>query len=116
MPEVPNTRFINFVDTPANVTYGASGGAQVNLDPQTGGVIDLTGFRRINLLIGSTTATSFEVFIGKISGSTLSQGNTQPIDNKVHTFEVVGPQMTLWLIGGRPNKNEKVQLWVYLRS
>ena len=116
MADIPNTRFINFVDTPATIKYNQSGDARVNLDPQTGGVIDLSGFRRANVLIGSTTASSFLVAIGKISGATLAQGNNEPIDSKVHTYDVVGPQLTLSLMGGPPNTREKVQLWVYLSS
>lgn len=116
MADIPNTRFINFVDTPATIQYSQFAEAQVNLDPQTGGVIDLSEFRRMNVLIGSTNASSFEVFIGKISGTTLSQRYSKPIDNQIHTFEVVGPQMTLWLNGGPPQSEEQVQLWVYLSS
>ncbi len=116
MADIPNTRFINFVDTPASIKYSQGGEAQVPLDPQTGGIIDVSGFRRISILIGSTKASSFEVFIGKISGTTLAQRNGQPIDHKIHTFEVVGPQIILWLMGGPTNSQEKVQLWVYLSS
>ena len=116
MADVPNTRMFNFVDTPANIHYSQFGEAQVPLDPQTGSIIDISGFRRINIRIGSTKAKTFSVFIGKNSGATLSQDFNQPIDNQTHTFEVIGPQMNLFLKGGPPNSQEKVQLWVYLRS
>ena len=116
MADIPNTRMFNFVDSPAVIHYSQFGEAQVPLDPQTGSVIDITGFRRISVRIGSTKAKSSSVFIGKISGTTLSQEFNQPIDNLTHTFEVIGPQMNLFLKGGPPNTQEKVQLWVYLRS
>lgn len=116
MAETPNTRFINFVDTPASIKYSPSGEAQVPLDPQTLGIIDVSGFRRASVLIGSTKASLSNVIMGKISGTTLSQFNSQPIDNKIHTFDVVAPEMSLWLTGGPPNSKEKVQLWVYLTS
>ena len=115
MADIPNTRFINFVDTPVIVSYTASGFGRVVLDPQTDGVIDITGFRTISVLIGPTKATSFAVLIGKISGATLADSANQPVDQKIHTFNVTGPQMVLNLNGGPPNSHEKVQLWVYLR-
>ncbi len=116
MADIPNTLFFNFVDTPAIIQYSQFAEAQVILDPQVGGIIDVSGFRRVSIRIGSTNATSFSLFIGKISGATLSQEFSQPIDNQIHTFEVVGPQMSLFLKGGKPNSREEVQLWVYLRS
>src|SRR5436305_6359330 len=103
MADVPNTRMFNFVDTPANIHYSQFGEAQVPLDPQTGSIIDISGFRRINIRIGSTKAKTFSVFIGKNIGATRSQDFNQPIDNQTHTFEVIGPQMNLFLKGGPPN-------------
>ena len=116
MVDIPNTRFVNFVDTPAAITYSQFGEAQVNLDPQTGGILPLEEFRQVSVRIGSTKALSFQVFMGKISGTTLSVRSVGPIDDAIHTFDVVGPQMSLWLMGGAPRSKEKVQLWVYLRS
>ena len=116
MTDIPNTRFINFVDNPAAIQYSQYGEAQVNLDPPTGGILDIREFRRVSIHIGSTNASSFWVSMGKISGATLSQGYTQPLDGNTHTFEIVGPELALWLLGGAPNSQEQVQLWVYLRS
>src|SRR5829696_3802300 len=115
MPDIPNTRFINFVHTPAAIQYNQFGGALVNLNPPTR-IIDIRQFRRASICIGSTSASSFWVSIGKISGPTLSMGHTRPVDGNIHTFEVVGPEMALWLLGGTPNSQEQVELWVYLRS
>jgi len=41
MVDIPNTPFIKFVDTPSAITYSQFGEAQVLLDPQTGGVLQL---------------------------------------------------------------------------
>jgi hypothetical protein len=116
MADIPNTRFINFVDNPVAIEYSQFGEAQVRLEPQTGGVVDVTGFRQASVRIGSTKASSFQVYIGKIAGATLSARYSGPLDDAIHTFEVVGPEMTLWLMGGAPESKEEVQLWVYLRS
>jgi hypothetical protein len=116
MAEIPNTRFINFVDTPANIQYSQFGEGAVNLDPQTGGIMNITEFRRVSIRIGSTTASSFDVFMGKIAGTTLAVRFTLPVDNNVHTFNIVGPELSVSLKGGQPQSTEQVQLWVYLSS
>jgi hypothetical protein len=116
MPDVPNVWFINLVDNPAVLNYSQHGQAQVPLDPQTGSIIDVTDFRRVNILIGSTKASSCVMYMGKISGTTLSQSFSVPLDSSIHTFKIVGPHMNLWLMGGQPNTTENVQLWVYLTS
>jgi hypothetical protein len=115
MPDVPNTRFFNFVDTPAAIEYSQFGEAFVDLEGD-GGSVDLTEFRRVSVRIGSTSATSFSVSIGKIANATLAYSHVRPTNNEIHTFEVEGPELNLWLKGGPPGSNETVQLWVYLRS
>ena len=118
MAEIPNTRLINFADQPVTIRYNQFGQAQVQLNAPTGGILDVSQFRRANICVGSTNATSFQVFMGKISNATLSEIRliVQPPDRKIHTLEVVGPEMTLFLMGGAPNSQENVQLWVYLSS
>lgn len=116
MADIPHTLFINFVDTPATIEYSQFGEATVPLDPQTGGILNISKFRRVSILVGSTHASSCEVYMGKISGATLATSYSQPLDQKVHTYEVIGPQMSLSLKGGAPHSREQVQLWVYLRS
>ena len=116
MADIPNTRFINFVDSPAPIQYSQFGEARVPLDASTGHIVDIHEFRQVSVRIGQTSAPSFEVFMGKISGATLSVRHTHLVDGTIHTFDVVGPQMTLYLKGGAPKSKEQVQLWVYLRS
>lgn len=116
MSDIPNTKFINCVDNQADIKYSKYGEGTVPLDPSSFGPIDVTGFRRVSIMIGSTKAKSCKMSMGKISGPTLSCGFDIPLNYEIHTFEVVGPQMSILLKGGPPNSNEKVQLWVYLKS
>ena len=116
MPEIPNTRLINFMDTAALIRYDNAQEAVVPLDPGTGNIVDVTGFRRISVAIDTTSATSFFLQMGKISARTLAQAFSQRMDQKIHTFEVTGPEIVLILKGGQPGWEEKVRLWVYLRS
>jgi hypothetical protein len=116
MPDIPNTRFYNFVDTPALIQYTQFGEASVQLDPQAGSIIDVSQFRQVSFLIGSTSASSSRLFLGKISNRTLANSFTRPINHQVHTFDIIGPEMALDLQGGPPSSSEQVQLWVYLRS
>ena len=108
------SRFFNLVDTPAVVTYGRGGSARVQLDPAVGAIINVAGYRKVSVLIGSTQATSSEILIGKISNATLAQRFNVPLDQQIHTFDIVGPELVLWLVGGPPGTSEKVQLWVFL--
>lgn len=112
--DIPNTKLYNFVDTPAQVTYSQSGEAQVPLDVNP--IVGVTEYRQVSVRIGQTKASSWSLFMGKLSGATLGVENTRPVDSAIHTFEVVGPEIALWLRGGTPRSREKVQLWVYLRS
>ena len=110
------TRFINLVDTPVSVTYDNSGIAQVPLDAATGTVITVAGYRKVSVLIGSGHATSFSVVMGKSRGETLMAAFTRPVSTNIQTFDVVGPDMALWLRGGTPGRSETVQLWVFLST
>ena len=111
---IPHEKLYNHVDTPATIKYSQSGQAQVPLDPATGSIIKLHGYEKISIRIGTTKAKQVTVNMGKISGATLSQFFNLPVDQKIHTLNVVGPEMVLWLMGGPANTEEKVQLWVYL--
>jgi len=116
MADIPNTKFINFVDAPAEIKYSKYGDGAVPLDLSITGPIDVSNFRRVSVMIGNTKAKSCNIYMGKISGPTLAGKFDIPLNHEVHTFEVVGPQMTLWLTEGPPNSNEQVKLWVYLKS
>jgi hypothetical protein len=115
MADIPNTRFYEFVNTPAIIKYNQAGEAFVPLDPQ-GPIIKINEFRRVSVRIGSTKATAFIISMGKLAGPTLAQLFQQAIDDTIHTREIVGPEMALVLTGGPPNTKEDVQLWVYLTS
>jgi hypothetical protein len=53
--------------------------------------------------------------MGKISGTTLSAPNN-PLDGQIHSFDVVGPEISLQLSRSTNNPKENVQMWVYLTS
>ena len=57
------------------------------------------------------------VHMGKISGTTLSQ----EIDHfslsgptLIHSYDVIGPDLAVWLFGVPPNSDVDVQAWVFL--
>jgi hypothetical protein len=115
-PDIPNTRLYNFVDTPVTIVYSRFGEATVPLNPDGTGIINIRRFRQVSVLLGMTSATSFSLAMGMISGSTLAAERAIPMDRQIHTFDVAGPGLALWLKNGTPNSTETVQLWVYLRS
>jgi hypothetical protein len=114
--QLATTRMFNFVDTPAALTYNASGQAQVQLHPTAGSIIRIAGFRKVSIRIGSTHATSVLVNMGKLANATLSQIFTYPTDQQIHTFDIIGPELAVTLMGGAPGSTENVQLWVFLSS
>ena len=106
MPDIPNVRLLNFVDTPASINFNASGEGRVQLE-LSNHIVDIREFRQVSVRVGSSEATAFEIYIGKISGPTLSTRHSRPIDQGVHTFNIVGPEMVLALTGGPPETTER---------
>ena len=121
MVEQAKTLFIEYVDTPYAVTYDKFGNDQVNLLPSsTGPTVPLDGYREVCVQVGtgsSGNTKSFSLSIGKISGLTLCEKvfDHQPVGTKIFCSYVKGPQAML-LLHGKANTNDKVQLWIYLRS
>lgn len=112
--EVPNTRFIDLVTNPAQVTYSRLGEGLVDLGPNR--YIKVTGYRKVSVRLGSTQATELVVVLGKISGETLSTWHRLPIEQRTYTFDITGPELGIWLFGGPANATESVDCWVYLTS
>jgi hypothetical protein len=120
--EVPQSFFIDHVGPRLVVDWAKicgqySGGVyEVPLDPVTkASFLDVTQFRRISVYVSDTKA-KVGLCIGKWSGSTAAERFEVPADGKIHSFEVIGPQMHLELDGGATYGVENVALWVYLRS
>lgn len=115
MGECREVRFINLVDPPAAIEYSQHGQALVPLDPLTS-VLDLGGYHRVSVCVGSTRARSCELVAGRLAGASHGQRFVVPLDGQIHSFEVVGPQLALWLNGGAARSSEKVQVSVYLHT
>jgi hypothetical protein len=115
LAQTTGTRFINFVDTPLTVTYSQYGMTMLLLDGAKG-PMNVSGFKKVTVGIGATKATSCKVSMGKITGTTVAKSFDQPINaqNHVFTLDIIGPEMSVWLLGGPSNTTDKVQLWIYL--
>jgi hypothetical protein len=86
------------------------------------GIINVQDFSQINFEIVQVPVVSVSMtvscMIGVLSGTTLAQNlATFPLNQaaQIHTFNVVGPEFTIDLIGGPPNTNVPIQAWVFLR-
>lgn len=110
------TKFFSFVDIPAVVQCDEDGHGRILLEASTDGVIDISGFRSVSILLGDTDAKSCEMLMGKIAGTTLARETRVPLDGAIHTFDVVGPEMALVIKGAKPNATAEVRLWVFLRT
>jgi len=84
-------------------------------------ILNIKPFDRVNLEIinfpNPIPNLTAAVHMGKISGSTLSQevehfalgGPTL-----IHTYEVMGPDLAVWVMGAPPNTDVDIQAWVFL--
>jgi hypothetical protein len=87
---------------------------------QITGILDIKDYQRAHLEIiqhpGSVPNLTVEVHMGKISGSTLSQVVASfPLGAAtIHTLNVVGPEITVWVLGGPPNTAVQIQAWLFL--
>ncbi len=112
----PNTRFLYLrSQAGGQIKYDAGGTCRIQLDSKTGSIVDITGFRQVSVCISSQKSVSRSLMMGTISGTTLAQTYALPLDSKIHTFNVVGPEMSLYM-NGPANTTEQIQLWIYLRS
>ncbi len=85
------------------------------------GIIDISAYQQINLEIiqfpGNVPNLTVDVMIGKISGSTLAQvisAFALSTSAVIHTFNVVGPELSVTLVGGPANTTVNIQAWVFL--
>ncbi|MEJ8839602.1 hypothetical protein [Ramlibacter sp. AN1133] len=120
--DLPKSLFIDHAGLRLHIDWKALCGKnpsfnyEVPLAPATNApLLDVTQFRRINVMI-SGTQSSASMYLGKLDGSHCCEVNTLPIDNRIHSFEVTGPHMRIYLHGTPALGVEDVQLWVYLRS
>jgi hypothetical protein len=121
--EQAKTKIIQFVDSPYSVTYGVGGVAEVKLVPS--GFLSVDGYRQVCTQILSTNSntTSFDIYmgyVGKHNALAYRVANNVPVDAifpnaAIHCYSVDGPIIDL-VLHGNPSTNDKVQLWVYLRS
>lgn len=121
MPEIPNVKFINFVDNPVNANFDQNGHYPVKLAEDY--ILDVTGYRKVSIFVSQGTGigkwlSSCKMGMGKIRGATLSFSYNVPFCtpfSDIPTFEIKGPHLTLHLYG-EPNSVAKVQMWLYLKS
>ncbi len=112
----PNTRFIYLrAQAGGQITYDAGGCVDIRLDGKKGNVLDITGYRQVSVCISSQKSVARRLTMGTISGMTCAEAYSLPLDSKIHTFNVVGPEMSLEM-NGPAKAQETIQLWVYLRS
>ncbi|HEX2046127.1 MAG TPA: hypothetical protein VHF27_00075 [Acidimicrobiales bacterium] len=85
------------------------------------GIVDIAEYRQVDLEMiqfpGDVPNLTVNVNMGKLSGSTLAQTVGTFLlgtDAVIHTFSVVGPEMTVVIVGGPPSTVIDVQAWVFL--
>ncbi len=98
-------------------TYKTDNLGQIQLT----GILDVQAYGKVNLEIIQWPHVPVNMTVtcamGKISGSTVAQNVGQfPLGTTgtIHTFEVIGPEFSVWLTGGTPNTDVPIQGWVFL--
>jgi hypothetical protein len=114
------TQFFQFVDSPYNANYSSSGEAAVvfQLPGGPNNVVPVSGYRHVCIEVANTSiTTSFSLYMGKISGSTLSEriADHQPANARINCYQIRGPEIALWL-HGTPSASDSVQLWMFLTA
>ena len=88
---------------------------------QMTGILNIKPFHKVNLEIinfpNPIQNLTVAVHMGKISGQTLSQEIEHfalggPV--LIHTYDVIGPELAVWVMGAPPNTNVDIQAWVFL--
>jgi hypothetical protein len=85
------------------------------------GILDVQAFDKVSLEIIQwphvPVSMTVQTYMGKISGTTLSQ----VIDHfalgtvaTIHAYNVIGPDLNVVLTGGPPNTDVPIQAWVFL--
>ncbi len=86
------------------------------------GAQNLDGFSKVDLEIAQfptkVAGISVQVSMGKITGTTLAQVvDSFPLPTgapTIKTHDVIGPELSVVLMGGPPNTAVDIQGWVYL--
>jgi hypothetical protein len=88
---------------------------------QMTGILNIKPFNKVNLAIinfpNPIQNLTVAVNMGKISGQTLAQEIEHfalggPV--LIHTYNVIGPELAVWVKGAPPNTNVDIQAWVFL--
>jgi len=93
---------------------------------QLTGILDIQAFGTVNLEIDAgypdqARNLTIEVSMGKISGETFAESIDRfTLDfrrferSRIHTYDVIGPDLTVWILGAPPHMDVDVQAWVFL--
>lgn len=107
--------------TPQVKTYFKKFASDQHGQIQLTGILNIKPFDKVDLEIlnfpNPLPNLTVAVHMGKISGSTLSQevehfalgGPTL-----IHSYEVIGPDLAVWVLGAPPKTDVDIQAWVFL--
>jgi hypothetical protein len=98
-------------------TFRTDGAGQIILT----GILNVEAYNKVNVLIIQSSQSPVNIaascLMGKLSGQTVSQVIARfPVDvePKIQTFEVIGPEFSMTLVGGPPDTDVSIQAWVFI--
>jgi hypothetical protein len=118
--EEPRTLFVDRSSQPLAIDWPTlyPGGFEVPLTASGQTYLDVRAYRKVSVLVGATKAHNVILHMGKWTPNTLATSYQWTPDDAVHTFDVVGPQIALFMTSpfDRTTPTEKVELWLYLTA
>lgn len=118
--EVPKSLFIDHTSPALAVNWPAlyPTGFQVPLGAGGAASLNVSQYRRVNILMAATKAHSAILYMGKWQPNTLVTSFQWTPDAGVHSFDVIGPEISLLLTSpfDKATPAEMLQLWLYLSA
>jgi hypothetical protein len=111
----PSPQVLTYFRSYVSDKYG-----QIELTP----ILDISSYHTVNLEIiagtrhESKSSLRVQVYMGKIQGTTLSQlidhYTIEISSTRIHSYDVIGPDLLVWIMGAPANTKVDVQAWVFL--
>ena len=77
-------------------------------------LLDVRNYRKVSAVVAPTTKGKPYLLMGKYDS--LFVNVPVPADGNAHTFDIVGPEMMMWIWGLPSFPKEEVRLYLYLTS
>jgi len=118
--EVPQTLFVDRSSPVLKIDWPKlyPGGFLVPLQANGATYLNVRAYRKVSILMSATKAHSILLYMGKWVPNTLCATFEWTPDDKIHTFDILGPEIALFMSSPfvKSTPAEDVELWLYLTT